>query len=340
MSLNDQNQNPLSSGDTNSFGGTVDDLDLDGPLESDSIGYELEDEPEDNPKDEPVPEPEDKEEIPEPKKKDEGEPEPEPEPKPDEEEDEPEPVNNRVPVKRLNKEIEKRRAAEEQFAETNKQMEELRKQIAEFTSQQSKTEDVPEIPKVNMTERMKEILNQTLDGDVDNSAAAMAAIFEQMQTEAMTQAEERAAKSYESKTNMSNQERMLLDEADKIVKEYSVYDNSSDDFDAGIAEETVELRDAFIAAGYESHAALRKAADMTMKIHGYGKGESTPAPEPKPTSKKPTQKNVEAAATTPPRQQGELDTQRKLPSVEEMTEAEFDALSDAELAKLRGDFDF
>jgi hypothetical protein len=338
MTLQDPIDQKIS--ESNSFGGS-NDQDLNEPMESDSIGYDLPDD-----FDTEVELAQTPAEIPEPTlapaptakaEPDTATPDPVPV-----EEDDDSPTQNRVPVKRLNKEIDKRRDAEKLWSDSQTEMATLRQQLADAQSKPQPQTQAPAAPVVaspDITARMRDILNQTLDGDIDTSAAAMAEIFTQIQADAVAQANKHATETFDSRATYQSREQLLLGEADKLVKEYDVFNEQSENFDSGVAEETRELRDVFINAGHEPHVALRRAADMVIKMHGYDKPAAVP--EPVNTSvRKPTQKNIEAAATTPPKQNGLLDTDRRLPSIEEMSETEFDNLTDAELSKLRGDYDF
>jgi hypothetical protein len=96
----------------------------------------------------------------------------------------------------------------------------------------------------------------------------------------------------------------------------------------------IRQRDVYIAAGYAPHEALQEAELIMQFKYGIGKKAEAPAPAPKP---KVNEKNLKAASTTPPKTDGTLDSQKTRRSVLEMTEAEFDKLTDAELAELRGD---
>ena len=337
-------QEALQIGQTNDFGGVVDDIDLEeitpedrGDAIVNDTSEPANDTAEPEVAETPSPKPEETEAPAAESEKDktseveEVDPEPEPEPEP-----EPDDKGYKVPVSRLNKEVEKRREAESKFEELQKQVETLQQQVNQPAP--APEPETPSEPEYNVAAKMQEAMTMAMDGELEKSSALMAEVMAKSNQQAVAQATQASKQDYTQMSAADKEQAMLADKAEQIVADFPVFNKDSDTFDAGLMEELIDYRDAFFAKGHAAHEALEKAKDTVVRLHGLGQ---TQAEEPAPVEapKKDIKKAVDAAIKTPPKSSGELDTEKATRSIEEFTEDEFESLSPSELKKLRGDFD-
>jgi hypothetical protein len=247
---------------------------------------------------------------------------------------------NKIPVKRLNKEIEKRKKAEQDFESLQSKLQELENKLNQNNEpkQEAAKEQEPEQPKIDLNAEMAEAFNDMLDGDVEKASAKMAELIQNVQKQAAEEARRTATEEFTTNSFRTAAEQALKNEADRIVNTYPELNQNSDNFDQGIMDDMVRQRDIYISAGFSPSDALKEAESIMQLKYSLGKTQE-PEPSPKPAPK-PSHKNIQAAAVTPPKTTGSTDAETKPKSVMEMSEAEFDALTEAELAQLRGDYTF
>ena len=131
----------------------------------------------------------------------------------------------------------------------------------------------------------------------------------------------------------------LVNEVNGLIPEANP--DNEEVFDQGFVIETMELAEGLEAKGYTPAAALEKALNYTRP----GWREPAPDPAPAPSAPEPRKtdvaKNLETAEKTPPRMdegdnsdtggiQGKLD-------ITKLSDAEFEKLTEEQLAQLRGD---
>tara|TARA_X000001382_G_scaffold130389_1_gene125071 strand:+ start:475 stop:1533 length:1059 start_codon:yes stop_codon:yes gene_type:complete len=146
-------------------------------------------------------------------------------------------------------------------------------------------------------------------------------------------------------TVQQSQEAVQLQATAQIIQEqYPVLDENNADYDETVANEVIELRDAFIVQGYQASDALTKATGYVMKVSEPAAQE---APQPKSNvetiQKKKTatvKKKIEASQAQPPELKGQGNAERGEGTldVDALSEDEFNALPEETLRRLRGDF--
>ena len=249
---------------------------------------------------------------------------------------EPEENEARVPYNRFKKELEKRRALEEQLA---KMQEEL---------PQATTPDIDVDVDFAVDQTKVKAMNDAL---LEGNSEAASAIFMETIKSAMQSAANAAAKAATEKTYEAArqgaenelQSRNILHEATQaaeiVMGEYDVFNDGSDKFDEVIFNEAIRVRDGLVATGMGVGEAILEAADLVAARHGHQPKSTVKAPVSKPAVKAPNVKaKLEQAAKTPPRVGGEPHDVKPEINVMSMSDEEFDKLDAKEIARLRGDF--
>ena len=217
----------------------------------------------------------------------------------------------------------------------------LQKQLDEMNAANEKAQKAPEAYDFDAKE--VEYQNMVLDGETEKAVGLRREIRKA----------ERADLEFEMRQEMSqtvNQDRQqnaLQQAANAMEEAYPVFDNNSEEFDQQMTNEVVELRDAFIMAGYEAVDSLAKAVKYVVKDHDLDQEqESVPslagkAQKSDELSKKRAQvsKKLKAAEAQPPELPGESSSMHgeRAMDLSAMTEEEFAALPEATLRRLRGD---
>lgn len=338
----DPKNNQPSVGELNDFGGTVDELDTEN-YDSGEIdrGDVIEDTPEiedvqseDTPASDTSGEPENTD-VPE---DDGSEGDQAPDPDDGSESREEAPVGNKIPYDRFKKESEKRKAAEEKLSGFEEKFRLLQEQLDRMSAPESKEPDPePAEPELDLNAELTEALNGALDGNVADAATKIAELIQKTNAKAVKDATKSSTETIQTMTAAEKAQALLNEEANRLVAEYDVLNKESENFNSDILQEVLDIRDAFIAKGEPGHLALKRASDITLRLHGISGKQEQQKQEAPPPPQKDIKKNVEAAIKTPPRSTGELETGKTRRSIEEIPEAEFEKLSEEDLRRLRGD---
>ena len=146
-------------------------------------------------------------------------------------------------------------------------------------------------------------------------------------------------------TVQQSQEAIQLQTTANLIQEqYPILDENSQEYNKDMADEVIDLRDAFIVQGYQAADALTKA---TKYVVGTNTPEPAQAPAPKQQAaveqkkKKATvKKKIAASQSQPPDLQGQGNAERGEGTldVNALSEDEFNALPEETLRRLRGDF--
>jgi len=287
----------------------------------------------------PAPEP-----PPKPKAK---EPEPEPEPEPEaaapegeptdtvsepeaeagepvkaEEPEEPQP-HHMIPKARFDEVNERRKVAERKLRE---------KEEAERLAKEAEDRDNT----CDLSDREQAYMEAVLEGDIDTALAIRNEIREAERVQYQREMREQA----KTVTKLTRAEEELNAAIDESVKTYPVFNKESAKFSQEITDDVLERFEGFKAVGYQPAAAMRKAVFDAARIYGLDSPEETPEPKPSaeirnlPTAKQ-RQRKLEVEQNQPPLP-GSRSPETGI-NVLQLPEEEFEKLSDAELAKLRGD---
>jgi|GEM_PF-6738160 len=269
----------------------------------------------------------------------------------DDDETEEDPLENvtKIPVGRLNKEIERRKEQERINRDMQAQLEMLRRQMQQ-QDQQPKQEPKqqpqgknPEEIDAELEATLKDTFDELLDGgDPAKAAKVMAKAIADARIAAAETASVKAVENVSTQSKQQQAELELQQTAERLTKEYPVLDISNKDvFNPDIFDEVIEARDGYIATGRYSYAeALDKAA--TVILRGYGVKPSTQAtqtqePAKPPASKTSIKEKIDAASKQPPINKGRATTEREFTPVAELPDEEFAKLSPEDLARARGD---
>ena len=211
---------------------------------------------------------------------------------------------------------------------------------------ESETKEEDTTPKYDFVAREKEYQELVLDGETDRAA--------QLREEIRAAEREQMMSEMQSKMGQTVQQdreaHELNKKANEIMEVFPVFDQKSDQFDERLANEVMELRDAFIFQGYGAADSLAKATEITLirskpELLEVDTAETTDAA---PTLNKVVQekkkqanvsKKVAASQSQPPQMKGESTQNKKVVDINVLSDDEFSALPEETLRRMRGDFD-
>jgi Skp family chaperone for outer membrane proteins len=218
----------------------------------------------------------------------------------------------------------------------------LQKQLDDIRAKNEPAADAPE--EFDFNSKELEYQQLVLDGEADKATMLRQDIRKA----------ERQQIAYEMRQEMNqsvsqNQQQVALaTAAAEMEATYPIFDRNSETFDSDRTQEVVELRDAFITQGFEPVDALAKAVNFVVKSNDIAAvGESAPSLSGKANSvadidkkRREISKKLKAAETQPPELPGESSSSRgeSYIDINKLSQAEFDALPEATIQRLRGDF--
>ncbi|MCP4090331.1 MAG: hypothetical protein GY746_11120 [Gammaproteobacteria bacterium] len=256
------------------------------------------------------------------------------------------PVKNRIPIERLNQEIDKKKAVIKEKEELEARIQQLEQ--AQQTPAPQQTPPAPAVePEVTFdpASEINEALELALDGDSEKAASAIANVV----NEAVNKAQQDIMSQLDQRSTLQNQQQTEMDHATQVanqfVADYAELDENSDSFDKGMLDEIIETRDMFKKSGMSLGGALTKAAALHVKANGYEKKGTQPArdenaiADAKAKQAEKTAKKAESLGKQPGRVEGNPAPDNDFAvNIANMSEADFDKLTDAELAAARGDY--
>lgn len=247
---------------------------------------------------------------------------------------EPEPKEPFIPKSRLDRQIRKTRQLEEQV-----------QSLIDGQSAQNLDPVAPVavVPAQDMVAATKEALELALEGDVDGAAIRLAEA-QAARDAAVTDAATQSVAAQMTERQVQN----ALDQAkDRVEETYDFLDSTnSDTFEPELVSDVVALRDSYIGKGHEPGAALELAAEKIARIEyperftAAAPASETVAAKPKPQADLSAKAKASAAQPPATNQAGTTDaveSQEKM-DVFNLSEEDFDRLTETQLAKLRGDF--
>lgn len=264
-----------------------------------------------------------------------------------------------VPSFRLAQESARRRTAEARVQEMEDYLNSLQQQPAATQPQQPAQQDVPAATpegtsedaaalgelSIDFGDNAKQMFDKALDGDIDTANQ----LFSDMVNEAATKAAQAAIAASPAASgqqdvsvaveqqlqynNMRNDEMVVIESLEQQV---TAFNPNSPDFNKDLVNETLAIQNAYVQQNFTPADAMKRAASMTLAAHGI-----TVAAAPVPASdanSAQVQRNVAANNQQPPIVP--VGAGNKVPDVDisAMSEEEFDALPEATIARLRGDF--
>lgn len=237
------------------------------------------------------------------------------------------PIPNKVPRKRLNKEVERRKAAEARIREL---------EAAQANNQPAPSKDNQATidPKVD-PKRFKEMQDAMLDGETDKAME----IFAELQSATVSQVLELSDARLDEQLAIREQNRELAQASESVRASFPELDNTSDDFDEQMVQDVVATRDFYMNQRKLSPGeALKRAAKEVANDYGV-EDRAKPEPKPKPKVRKTDVKRKLAAAE---KEKGKLGGQSagnktELPDIGKLSDEQFAKLDPRVKAKLRGD---
>lgn len=217
----------------------------------------------------------------------------------------------------------------------------LQKQLDEL--QTAKVEAVTEAPEYDFAAKEAEYQQFVLDGESEKATALRTEIRNAEKQQIMFEVQQTTTQNIQESTEI----QAIQARAAELEKQYPIFDVNSAEHDPDILKEALELRDAFMAQGYDGPYSLERAVNTTLTLK---KPEllQTEAPKIDPkvaelNKKKQTAKvsqKIEASQQQPPAMKGEGAAQRgdKPIDLNKLSEKEFSALPEETLKRLRGDF--
>jgi hypothetical protein len=220
----------------------------------------------------------------------------------------------------------------------------LRKQLDEQIAKEQ--EVVAEAPQYDFDTKEQEYQQLVLDGETEKAANVRQEIRSAEREQTMFEVQQKMGQTVQQ----SQQAVELQTIAKEIEASYPILDENSQEFNADLQKEVIDLRDAFMVQGYEAADALKKATNYTLAAQAP-EALNIQDPETKVEDKKVTaiaekkkratvKKKLDAAESQPPELQGEGNAERGEATldVNNLSEDEFNALPDETLRRLRGDF--
>ena len=228
------------------------------------------------------------------------------------------------------------RIPKERFDEINEQRKAALAKIEELERQLQAKEKPQEY---DFDARERDYMDAVLDGRLDDAAAirqeirqAEQAMFQQTLQGATEEARQRAVT-----------EVRIQEVVEELEQTYPVFDVNSEEFDQDLADEVLVLQKSFVERGLQPDTALRKAAAYVAKANDITPVGATPEQPAGLRRQAPSapqgavERKMEAARRQPPSAPSRA---REEPTIDiaNMTDEDFENLSEEALRKLRGDF--
>ena len=233
-----------------------------------------------------------------------------------------------VPKSRLDEVLAKQKALQKQLDELN----------------QAQTEASLEAPEYDFAAKEVEYQQLVLDGEAEKATALRNEIRTAEKEQIMFEVQQSTTQNIQQSTEV----QAIQAKAVELEAKYPIFDVNSAEHDADVLKEALELRDAFMAQGYEGPYALERAVTTTLTMHKPELLEvetvATPDPKVAELNKKKqaakVTKKIEASQSQPPSMKGEGASNRgdKAIDLTKLSQKEFDALPEETLRRLRGDF--
>lgn len=234
----------------------------------------------------------------------------------------------------------KNRDSEQKLRDLQAKFETLSRQNEQRPDEQT-MHDAAEAAGVELdAETIKGMWDKAMDGDLDSASTTFTDIMQKVAEQAIKQATTQS----QAATTQQQQMNELNKTVESLVTDYSQLDPESPDFDESLALEVRDLRDFYIVQkGMAPAEALTKAAERELTLRGMwgqedvlnDEGKVDVAAETRKRNSQVAKEKLKVDQPAAPRAKGEGQAEQKR-SIMDMTDEEFDAMSDVELEKLTG----
>ena len=236
-----------------------------------------------------------------------------------------------IPKSRLDKEIARKKALQNQVEDLQRKLDGQQNGVAtqpgEFVFEGG---DDP-----------RKMFDKVLEGDLDTANDLFSSMVSKAVNAGITSATQGIETRVRDQVKQVQRQQTDGEVAEQLENTYDFYRADSDDYDEGLVEETLAIRDSFINRGYEPADAMRQAADYVIRVNKPELIATQEAAAPAKQTRNPNavQKNVAAANQQPPSLPTSTQGSKAPPEIDlsSLSIEEFDALPKATLARLRGD---
>lgn len=246
----------------------------------------------------------------------------------------------RVPRSRLNEVIAQREQAKLRAIELEAEVTRLRNQqgAAMPGAQDNQGQETGAASDFDFEEKEQAYQDAILDGDPQTAKKIRAEIraAEQVQVQQKIDAE---ISRREAESAARAAQQALDAEVANVKARYPFLDIGSEKRNPDAVADVDALYVSYVNSGTNPVDALKKAVGKVAKMYGESSGQAAPQGKRDERPASAIARNVQAANAQPPRMQTGVGERASdiTGDVDKMTEAQFDRLSKAELAKLRGD---
>jgi hypothetical protein len=236
-----------------------------------------------------------------------------------------------IPKSRLDKEIARKKALQNQVEDLQRQLDANKHTPGQQTEFVFEAGDDP-----------KKMFDKVLEGDLDTANT----LFSDMVTKAVQAGIQTATANIDSRVadqvQSVNRAQTEAEVAEELENSYEIFRVDSEEYDDALVGETLAIRDSFVARGYEPADAMRQAADYVIKVNKpelLQEQTTETAPPQQTRNPQAVEKNVAAANQQPPSLPTSTQGSKAPPEVDisNLSDEEFAALPQATLARLRGD---
>ena len=243
--------------------------------------------------------------------------------------------DNRVPLSRLNKEVDKRRALEARIME-------LEKNPAKPTpANEVSAVAEPEVPAFTLDD-FKAMSEAILDGDDAKALEKFSSMTQAQVDRAIKGVKDSSRNDARNEIQADKDTTDLQTTAVSITQQYPEFDSSSEMADKALIEEVLDLRDAFENKGLSPANALAKASRLVAMDNELSDRSSKSIDDTKgKKGVKPSdvKKKIKLASKEKGKLQGAANRSRKLAKpLADLSDEEFNDASEDALARARGDF--
>lgn len=234
------------------------------------------------------------------------------------------------------------RIPKHRFDEVNERRKAAEKRLAEFEKQKQADGQEPSID-FDFSAKEEAYMDAVLDGEKDKAKSIREEI-RQAEQQLYRQQMDQASTSTREATKAELELNSTINE---LTTEYPVFDGQSENYDQNLTEEALDLFEGFKGRGYDPATAMRRAVRYVVRANDLDQSESEASPAAGKAGKgggldqhrateEQGKRKAQRAAKQPPEPETRSTTEGR--DVMNMSEEDFDKLSDQEIARMRGDF--